>query len=95
MITKTQNKKLRKVLGTRYSKRMQNFLNTQNVFNKKGLPFSLAYLSHVFNGRNSDVKVEKAFFDFYEMIKQEQLKTNVERKSILNKKPKADTLGSE
>jgi hypothetical protein len=48
----------------------------------------------VFTGRTSDIKIEKAIFEVYNIIMDEHKKISVERKSILNKKPKAVTLGS-
>jgi hypothetical protein len=95
MITKSQQKKLRKVIGTRYSKLIQAFLIEKNYLNKHGKPYSIAYISHVFNGRYSDVNIENAFFEVYNLIVNEQLKNNIERKSILNKNPEAGTSGKD
>lgn len=94
MITKAQRKKLRKGFGTRYSKRIQAYLTEKGLFTKQGNPYSIAYISHVFNGRNEDAKVENAFFEVYDLILSEHLKINVERNNILNKKPEAVTSGS-
>lgn len=89
MITKAQKKKLRKVIGTRYSKLIQAFLIEKNHFNKNGKPYSIAYISHVFNGRYSDINIENAFFEVYNLIVNEQLKNVTKRQSILNKNPEA------
>ena len=94
MITNTQRKKLRKGFGTRYTKRIQTYLTDNGLFNKNGNPYSISYINHVFIGRTSDVKIEKAIFEVYNIIIDEHKKISVERKTILNKKPKAATLGS-
>ena len=94
MITNTQRKKLRKGFGTRYSNRVQAYLIEKSILTKKGKPYSISYISHVFTGITSDAKIEKAIFELYDIIIDEHKQISVERKIILNKKPKAVTSGS-
>jgi len=95
MITVAQRNKIKKVLGNRYSKRVQVLLNEKGIFNKKDETYSIAYISHVFNGRNSDDRIEKVIFELYQKVRDEQSEMRIEKKQILeNKKPEAVTSGS-
>ncbi len=94
MITQTQRNILSNVLGTRYSKRVLEYLNENNIFNKKGNSYSIAYISHVFTGRTEDIKIEEAILEVYKIVKSERKNFNVKKSSILNAKPEAGTSGS-
>lgn len=94
MITVTQRKKMKKVLGARYSKRVQELMNEKGILNKKNEPFSIAYISHVFNGRNSDIRIETTILELYQKVRYDQEQLRKEKKQILeNKKPEAVTSG--
>ena len=94
MIKKVQRIKLKKVLGNWYAPKVLEYLNKNEFFNKKGEPYSPGYISQVFNG-SEDLIIENAIFAVYAQILEERKNTDAERKNLLNKKPKADTLGSD
>jgi hypothetical protein len=94
MITVSVRKKLKKVFNNRYSKEVQDLLKVKGVLGKKGLPHGIAYISHVFNGRNSDDDIELAILELYQKRRDEQSKNKIYRKQLLeNKKPEAGTSG--
>lgn len=66
MITTAQRKKMKSVFKTRYSKAVQQRLNAKGLFNKKGKPFGISYISHVFNGRNEDLQIEEVIIELYQ-----------------------------
>ena len=87
MITAGQRNKMRKVFKTGYSKEVQKLLAGKAIWNKKGLPFSNSYITHVFNGRNSNNDIEEAIIELYQKRLHEETTITLRRKEIFSKKP--------
>jgi len=75
MITNAQRKKFKKVLKGRFSKDVLTILETKGVVNEEGKPFSVSFISHVFNGRYDNEDIEIAILEVYQ-----------ERKLLLSKR---------
>lgn len=98
MITLTQKNKMKKlfkkVLPKGYSKEVQDKLNEKGIVTKKGKEFGISYITHVFNGRNSNLDIEETIIALYEEKKNELLEISKRRKEIFStKKPEAGTPG--
>lgn len=84
MINKTLRIKLSKHLKTSFLKDVIAILSQKNILNKNGQPFSRAYVSYVYNGKNENVDIELAIIEVYNQRKK-QYKSNVEAKKTLLK----------
>ncbi|WP_324069065.1 MAG: hypothetical protein RSE15_00650 [Flavobacterium sp.] len=84
MINKTRRRKLKKVLKHSFIADVLKKLNDDNVFNKKGEPFSKMYISLVFNGKNENIDIELAIMEVYN-LRLEQQKMYVEKRKQLEK----------
>lgn len=83
MIKKTERTKLKRVLKNKWIHKVLDKLSENKVFTKYGKPYDKTYISHVFNGRNSNSEIEKAIFEVYSDIKNEHSNFNVKKKTIL------------
>lgn len=83
MITNTQRKRMAKRLGKAFIADVLQVLSEKQIVNEKGKPYEKTYVSHVFNGRHSNLEIENAIFDVYKKRKEEQQKINVARKNAL------------
>ncbi|RZJ71105.1 hypothetical protein [Flavobacterium sp.] len=90
MITKADEKKLRAVIGTRFSAEILKILAEKGITNKSGVAYSDRYVSHVLNGRYENQEIEKAFWE----LRNSKLEASRLIKSLKNKKPEAVTSGS-
>ena len=86
MITTEQRNIMKKVFKTSYSKEVQKLLEEKSICNKKGLPFSNSYITHVFNGRNCNNDIEECIIELYQKRVYEVTKITVRRKEIFGKK---------
>lgn len=86
MITAGQRNKMKKVFKTGYSKDVQKLLEEKGIWNKKGLLFSTSYITHVFNGRNSNNDIEEVIIELYQKRLYEEAKIILRRKEIFRKK---------
>ena len=86
MITAGQRNKMKKVFKTGYSKEVQKILAEKAIWNKKGLPFSNSYITHVFNGRNSNNDIEESIIQLYQKRLYEEATIILRRKEIFSKK---------
>lgn len=77
---------MKKVFKTGYSKDVQKLLDENGIWNKKGLIFSKSYITHVFNGRNSNNDIEEVIIELYQKRLQEEEKIKIRRKEIFRKK---------
>lgn len=83
-----------KVLKYNWMADVLSKLADNNIVNKKGEPYKKAYISHIFNGRNSHEGIEFAIFEVYKERKIKQSKMIVYKKNILEtEKPEAVTPG--
>ena len=85
MILKTERKKLKRHLKNKYIEDVLAILETKAITNKEGNKFSNAYISAVFNGKESHQGVEVAIFELYEKRKIEVSKMKAKRVEILQK----------
>jgi hypothetical protein len=86
MITAKQRNKMKKVFKTGYSKEVKKLLEEKEIWNKKGLPFSNSYITHVFNGRNTNIDIEETIIELYQKRLYEETRITLRRKEIFSKK---------
>jgi hypothetical protein len=86
MITAGQRNKMKKVFKTGYSKDVQKLLEEKGIWNKKGLLFSKSYITHVFNGRNSNNDIEEVIIELYQKRVYEAARIKLRRKEIFSRK---------
>ncbi len=89
MITKADEKKIRAVIGTRFSAEILKILEEKGIKNPQGEPYSDRYVSHILNGRYENQEIEKAFWE----LRTKKLALKAEIKTLRNKKPEAVTSG--
>ncbi|UOX32393.1 hypothetical protein LXD69_10045 [Flavobacterium sediminilitoris] len=83
MIKKTEKIKLKKVLKSKWIPEVMSKLAEKEILSKKGVPYTKAYISHVFNGINSNDDIEIAIFEVYNERKNKQSNLRVFKKEIL------------
>jgi hypothetical protein len=86
MITAKQRNKMKRVFKTGYSKEVKKLLEEKEIWNKKGLPFSNSYITHVFNGRNTNIDIEETIIELYQKRLYEETRITLRRKEIFSKK---------
>ena len=79
MITKSQKKSIKKILGNHYVLGIQKELNLLGERNKHGLEYSSSQITNVMNGK-SHTLIESVIFS----LVQKKLKAIEERNAILN-----------
>ncbi len=84
MIKKTRRKELSKFLKGSFINDVLENLEKKGIKNKKGVPFSKMYISHVFNGKNENLDIELAICEVYS-VRKEQNKSFVEQQESLLK----------
>ncbi|WP_123955355.1 hypothetical protein [Flavobacterium cheongpyeongense] len=77
---------MKKVFKTGYSSDVKKLLEEKEIWNKKGLPFSNSYITHVFNGRNTNNDIEDAIIELYQKRLHEETTITLRRKEIFSKK---------
>ncbi|MGO4772859.1 hypothetical protein ACEN2I_14450 [Flavobacterium sp. W22_SRS_FK3] len=77
---------MKKVFKKGYSKDVQKLLEDKAIWNKKGLPFSSSYITHVFNGRNTNNNIEEAIIELYQKRLHEETTITLRRKEIFSQK---------
>lgn len=85
MIGKVARVKMKRVLKNKWIHNVQQKLAENKVFTQDGREYDKTYISHVFNGRNSNVEIEKAIYEVYNEKLIEHSNINVIRKKILKK----------
>jgi ABC-type antimicrobial peptide transport system permease subunit len=98
MIKPAEKKKMKKVFKGGYSKEVQEKLNEKGIVTKKGTPYGISYITHIFNGINENLAIEETIVELYaEKVKQskeEKQNTEKKKKEIFStKKPEAGTPG--
>ena len=88
MISKVARIKMKRVLKNKWIQNVQKKLSENKVFTQDGREYDKTYISHVFNGRNSNIEIEKAIYEVYHDKLNEHSNINVLRKKILNKTQK-------
>jgi hypothetical protein len=79
MISKNEQKRLKKILGHHYAKDVLQLLNEKGITNKFGVPHNLEYIRMVFQGYRKNQDIEKAIVDL-------AVKRKDERESIRKNK---------
>jgi len=85
MIKNAQRKKFKKVLKGRFSKDVLTSLKVKNIVNEEGKPFSVSFISHVFNGRYDNEDIETAILEVFQERKLELSKRNAKLDEALKK----------
>ncbi|WP_144444516.1 hypothetical protein [Flavobacterium sp. 9] len=86
---------MKKVFKTGYAKEVLARLNQNGIVNQKGEPFGTSYITHVFNGRNSNLDIEETIISIYQEKLEEVKEISKKRKEIFStKKPDAGNIGS-
>lgn len=93
MIKKTERTKLKRLLKRSFIPDVQQVLRDNNILNLKGNEYSTQYISHVFNGRETNIDIENAIFEVYQTKKQELAKMQVQRRNIIEKNPEGGSSG--
>lgn len=94
MIKLTQRKKMIKAFKGVYAKEVLARLNGKGILNKKGNPFSISYISLVFNGYNENIEIEETIIALYlEKIEEVKNISNKRKEIFGTKKPEAGTPG--
>lgn len=83
MISKSERKRLKKILGNRYTNAVLKQLNAQGVVNENGKPYSANMIRVVFNGYRNHAIIEEAIYQAAELAKQQAKKEQAKRKRIL------------
>ncbi len=83
MITKSQKKRIKKILGNHYVSVIQEELNTLGERNKHGLHYSSSQITNVMNGQ-SHTLLESVIFSLVQKKIVEKEKLQEERNAILN-----------
>lgn len=85
MITNTERKQIKKVLVSKWIPDVIEKLTKNNILNKKGQPYTKAFISHVFNGKHEQHFIESAILDVYQERIQQHAKMRAEKKAKLKK----------
>jgi hypothetical protein len=79
MIKPAERKKMKKVFKKGYSKEVLDKLNKNGIVTQKGTPYGISYITHVFNGRNENIDIEKRLWLY-------MMKKRKKRKNLLKKR---------
>jgi hypothetical protein len=83
MITTKQRIALKKLLRGDYIADVKNKLKERHVLSKNNTPYSDKMISHVFNGRYSNLEIQNAILDVYIERKEKHDRDNQRRNDIL------------
>jgi len=68
MISDTERRELKGIIGNRYSNRVLALLNSDNVISGSGKRYTIEYIRQVFNGHHSNADVEYAIYELRDKI---------------------------
>lgn len=95
MIKISERKKMKKVFKKGYANEVSEKLNAREIMTLKGNPYSISYITHVFNGRNENPVIEATIIELYTEKVQEAKEISLKKKEIFStKKPDAGNTGS-
>tara|TARA_B110000967_G_scaffold202527_1_gene241535 strand:+ start:1351 stop:1620 length:270 start_codon:yes stop_codon:yes gene_type:complete len=89
MISKSEKKRIKKIIGHRYAGVIQGELNKRNELNKQNEAYSSGHITNVMNGEPHNV-IEDAIY----RVVEDKLKLTEARKNLLKKKSVATTTES-
>lgn len=78
MITKEEAEKMKNIIGSRFTKKIQQIL----IANGHGT-YSKGFISNVFNGRYENTAIEKAFLELVERTKADAELINMKKNNLL------------
>jgi len=84
MITSKQAKKFKEYLSNDYTTDVLKKLKAEKITKPNGEEYSAGYITHVFNGRKSNIKIENAIFKIYTERRNEAEKLKQEIKQSLS-----------
>lgn len=84
MITKSQRKSLKKILGKAYTVAVLDILNSEGKLNSQGNPHNTIYVSRVFSGKRENADVEAAIWELAKRKQDEAALAKKMKREILN-----------
>ena len=79
MITKVEAEKMKSIIGSRFTKKIQQILIDRGHEN-----YSKGFISNVFNGRYENIVIEKAFLELVERTKADNELINAKKNSLMS-----------
>lgn len=83
MITKNEQKQLKKILGSHYTKAVLKILLANDIRTKKGISHNATYIRAVFQGLRNNKEIESAIWEVASNKKRETEEFNNKKKTIL------------
>ena len=83
MISKSEKKRIKKIIGHRYVGPIQTELNERNEFNKQGETYSSGHITNVMNGEPHGI-IEAAIFSVVQKSIAEKEELAKQRQALLN-----------
>lgn len=83
MITETEKKEIKKVLGSRYTTEILDVLRDKDIKSKFGEAYSSSYIRSVLNGNSNNIVIENIIFELYKKKKKQQTKNKQKRTKML------------
>ena len=86
MITPKEKKRIIEVLGKHYSTTIINHLQTKEIVNAKGNPFSQPSIRNIVNCNEENITVELAILQLVDKTEKSKIKIAQKRKLLIAKK---------
>ena len=86
MISPKENKRIIEVLGKHYSRPIITHLQTKEIVNTKGNPFSQSSIRNIVNAIEENIPVELAILQLVEKNEKEKIRLAKKRKLLIAKK---------
>ncbi|HEX8574828.1 MAG TPA: hypothetical protein VF677_00895 [Flavobacterium sp.] len=81
MITKQESEKMKLIIGSRFTKKIQQILINNGLE-----PYSRGFISNVFNGRYENPAIEKAFLELVEKTKADAEMIIARKNNLMNER---------
>lgn len=85
MITKTEARKIKEVIGYPYSFRIQEYLTHNNVVKADGNPYSIRHIINIVNGESSNLRIEEYIFQLFQIRLKQQSDLKEKKQKIFQK----------
>lgn len=86
MILKSERVKMKRLLKGKYIDDVLTSLKEKNITNNSNQPFSKAFISQVFNGKEEHFIIEEVILKLYNKRKRERAKMKLKKNNILKSK---------
>ena len=86
MITKHEQKQLKRFLGPQYSKEVLKFLSRKRIRNQQGRPHSAAYVRLVFQGYRYNKDIENALWELANQNKKRFIERSLIKSDLIKNK---------